>query len=102
MIVNATEHTPYEGTIRLAAAFINDTLKITLSDNGEGIQPEDLPQIFHYEFSTKKGEGLCGLGLYFTKISIEEYGGSINVESRPGMGTTFYITFPIAHMNTPG
>ena len=65
-------------------------------DNGEGIDPEHLPQIFNYEFSTKKDPGLRGLGLYFARISIEEYGGTITVESKPGEGTAFHICIPLS------
>lgn len=95
LVVNAAEHTPFEGLIRLSAVCTDNTIEITLSDNGEGIAPEHLQEIFRYEFSTKQGKGLCGLGLYFSKISIEEYGGSIAVTSAPGMGTTFHITYPL-------
>lgn len=96
LVINATEHTPMEGTLTLSAVYTNDTVQIIFKDNGEGIAPEYLPQIFNYEFSTKKNPGLRGLGLYFTRISIEEYGGTITVNSRPGEGTAFHICIPLS------
>ncbi|MFR5583433.1 MAG: ATP-binding protein [[Clostridium] scindens] len=54
---------------------------------------EHLDQIFSYRFSTKKQNGLCGLGLYFTKNCMEEYGGTIAADSVPGEYTSFHITF---------
>ena len=80
----------------LSAAYTKDSVEITFKDSGEGIDPDHLPKIFNYEFSTKRNPGLRGLGLYFTKISIEEYGGTITVESQPGEGTVFHISFPLS------
>lgn len=96
LVINATEHTPVEGTLTLSAVYTNDIAQIMFKDNGEGIAPEYLPQIFNYEFSTKKNPGLRGLGLYFTRISIEECGGTITAESQPGEGTGFCINMPLA------
>lgn len=95
LVVNATEHTPLEGTLTLSAIYEKDSVEITFTDNGEGIAPENLKEIFNYQFSTKKNKGLNGLGLYFTRISIEEYGGSIHAESRLGEYSTFHIRYPL-------
>ncbi len=98
LVMNATEHTPMEGSMTLSAAYTKDSAEITFKDSGVGIDPDHLPKIFNYEFSTKRNPGLRGLGLYFTKISIEEYGGTITVESQPGEGTAFHISFPLSEV----
>lgn len=96
IILNATEHTPLDGTITMRASYSPDKAYITITDNGEGISPENLSKIFDYEFSTRDTKGLNGLGLYFAKITIEEYGGSISVISEPNIATTFSISFCIS------
>ncbi len=74
---------------------------INVRDTGCGISPENLPRIFEPFFTTKKNadkpdkRGL-GLGLSICRDLIEELGGDIDVESRPGSGTTFTITLPQA------
>ena len=95
LVINATEHTPQEGTIILSADYNNNGVEIALTDNGKGISPDGLEHIFHYGYSTKKQKGLCGLGLYFAKTSIEECGGSIEAESQPWEHTTFLIILPL-------
>lgn len=95
LVINATEHTPAEGTLVVSAAAGKETVEITFRDSGDGILPEHLERIFDYEFSTKTNQGLSGLGLYFTRISIEEFGGSITAESDPGCFTAFHIRLPV-------
>jgi len=68
---------------------------LQVSDEGSGIAPEVLPKIFDPLFTTKPfGEG-TGLGLAIVHdIVVGEFGGTINVESQPGRGTTFTLRFP--------
>ncbi len=68
-------------------------LFLTISDNGKGIPKEHLKNIFQ-PFYSKKGKRATGLGLYIVKNIINEYGGSIEVESALNKGTTFYIILP--------
>lgn len=65
---------------------------VSVSDNGIGIIAEDLQKIFH-PFFTKKTDG-TGLGLPITQRIMHQHNGSIDVESQPGKGTTFYIKLP--------
>lgn len=69
-------------------------LLISVEDNGRGILPEQLPEIFT-PFITFKPEG-TGLGLAITHQIIEAHNGSISVSSSPGQGTSFQITLPLA------
>jgi PAS domain S-box-containing protein len=69
------------------------SIQITFSDTGSGIEQSDLSRIFD-PFFTTKSEG-TGLGLSVSHGIIEEHQGNVEVESRPGVGTTFYIRFPV-------
>jgi len=68
--------------------------RIQVKDTGIGIAPEHLPRIFEPYFSTKAvGQG-TGLGLASVYSSVRLHGGEIQVESKPGQGTTFYVFLP--------
>lgn len=70
-----------------------DTVTIKVSDTGKGIPPENISQIFDPFFTTKvKGSGL---GLSVVHGIIEEHQGTIDVDSRVGEGTSFYVSFPL-------
>lgn len=72
---------------------------IAVTDNGVGIDPEDVPRLFR-RFSrvgsTRRTVAGTGLGLYIVKSMVEAQGGRIWVESEPGRGSTFTYTLPIA------
>ncbi len=70
---------------------------IHISDTGCGIPPDILPHIFE-PFFTTRSDG-SGLGLTISRRIIAQHGGTINVESIPGVGTTFVIVFPL-HQET--
>jgi signal transduction histidine kinase len=74
-----------------------DLVRISVADRGPGIAPEDLPRIFdrYYRGSRHEGEGL-GLGLFIVRKLVEAHGGQIWAESRPGEGSTFTFTLPVA------
>jgi two-component system NtrC family sensor kinase len=68
-----------------------------VSDNGEGIDPENLSSIFDPFFTTK--ESGTGLGLAITHGIIEQHGGAMDVKSILGVGTIFTITLPVDQGN---
>ncbi|MCP4198167.1 MAG: response regulator, partial [Proteobacteria bacterium] len=70
----------------------NILLKIT--DNGIGMEPKVVNQLFRFKFTTKKDGN--GIGLHFSKMILKLHEGSIQVESEKGMGTTFVIHLPIS------
>jgi signal transduction histidine kinase len=74
-------------------------VRISVCDRGPGISPEDLPRIFerYYRGQRHEGEGL-GLGLFIVRTLVEAHGGRIWADSRPGEGSTFTFTLPVAPM----
>ena len=74
-------------------------LQISISDTGEGIQPEVLNEIFAPFFTTKKSKG-TGLGLAIAKQIVEEHGGLVHVDSKPSKRTTFTIFLPLSQRAT--
>jgi len=73
-----------------------DGMEIFFKDNGKGIDPRNMKDLFglYKRFDTSV-EGK-GMGLFMVKMQVESIGGSIDVESEPGRGTTFKVTFPDA------
>jgi signal transduction histidine kinase len=93
MVNNAAEAMPQGGVITLGTAYRDSaTVEIDVKDCGAGIAPEDLERIFNLYFTTK--EGGSGLGLSLALRAIDLHGGSVNVESKVGVGTTFKIHLP--------
>lgn len=105
LIINSVQARQLEGFIFLKTEYIqiNDNnyfdslipgrhIKITVSDDGEGIEEKDLPKIFEPNFTTKINGS--GLGLYTVKSIIDKIHGHINVKSIKGLGTEFEIYLP--------
>ena len=68
---------------------------VEVVDDGEGIAPEVLPSVFDPQFSTRSSG--TGLGLAIVKRLVEGWGGNVDVESEPGVGSTFRVRIPAAH-----
>jgi signal transduction histidine kinase len=96
LITNAIQAMPNGGTLGIKASGNLETtaIKVSFTDTGEGISAEDMKKLFQPLFSTK-ARGI-GLGLVVSKSLTEANGGSIEVGSRPGEGTTFSIVLPQA------
>jgi PAS domain S-box-containing protein len=99
LLSNAVKFTPEGGRVWVEAFSEGDTLHVSVSDTGIGIPEEEHPSIFEkfYQVGDAAGgvrEG-TGLGLPITKHLVELHGGAINVESRPGQGSSFRMTFPL-------
>jgi signal transduction histidine kinase/tetratricopeptide (TPR) repeat protein len=67
--------------------------QVAVVDQGPGISPEDLPDLYTPFFATGKGTG-TGLGLVITREIVRQHGGELRVESKPGQGTTFTVLLP--------
>jgi len=96
LMENAIKHTPTSGCVTLSVKQIEQEVKVTVSDTGEGISPENLPHIFErfYRVKGQKVKG-SGLGLAIAKWIAEAHHGTLTVESILGQGSTFTFTLPI-------
>ena len=95
MLVNAAHAIPSFGEIRIRTGAEEKAVWIEFSDNGSGISPENLKRIFDPFFTTKPvGKG-TGLGLSLSYGIVQKHQGRIEVESKPGQGTTFRIWLPL-------
>jgi two-component system, NtrC family, sensor histidine kinase PilS len=95
LCLNAVQAMPDGGELRVGARSLRERggrLQIAITDTGQGIADADLPHIFEPFFSTKP-EG-SGIGLALVYRVVEEHGGTIEVRSRVGEGTTFLGTLP--------
>jgi signal transduction histidine kinase len=100
MINNGLEAMPKGGVMTLSTAPCNgdhDSVEIRIKDCGTGISPEHLEKIFNLYFTTK--EGGSGLGLSLALRAIDLHGGSVDVDSMVGSGTTFKIQLPAGHQS---
>jgi len=100
LLENAVAYTRKGGTINGAAAKQGDWVEVSVSDTGEGIPAEDLPNIFERFYRVDKSRarvtGGSGLGLTIAKRLVEAHGGKITVQSKLGKGSRFSFTLPIA------
>jgi len=100
LIENAIQYGKEDGYIKIDVKKIKNEIQIEVMDNGIGIQPEHLPNIFKRFYRADKvrtagGEVHAGLGLSMVKLLVKNYGGEIEVESSYGEGTTFTLHFPL-------
>jgi len=95
-LVNAAHAIKEKGTIKIQTWSDNDNIYIAVSDNGEGIAPENITRLFDAFFTTKEiGKG-TGLGLSIAYDIIKKHNGIIDVKSQLGEGATFTVTLPVA------
>jgi len=93
LIRNAVEAMPDGGALKVSADVGEDGTEITVNDTGTGIPEELIPVLFKV-FITTKSKGM-GLGLAYCKRAVEAHGGTIDVESSLGNGTTMTIQLPV-------
>lgn len=98
LIVNAIQYSDKGGIVRIA---INRSLygvKVSIADDGVGIQPEELPLIFDRFYrcdqSRSRAKGGSGLGLAIVKHIANLYQATVEVQSQPGEGSTFIVSLP--------
>jgi PAS domain S-box-containing protein len=101
LVLNAIQAMPGGGQLSIEAlpgkTVDGEVVEVTVSftDTGCGMAPEQLNKLFEPFFTTKYGG--TGLGLTISHSIIEGHGGSINVKSSPGKGTTFMVSLPVMH-----
>ncbi|MBN1960427.1 MAG: HAMP domain-containing protein [Deltaproteobacteria bacterium] len=99
LIDNAIKYCPSNSEISISAAIIEKNIRITIADNGPGIEAKHLPRLFERFYRVDTGRsrelGGTGLGLSIVKHLIEAMGGKILVESIVGKGTKFELLIPL-------
>jgi len=105
LIGNSINYTPKGGEVLVGLGKVSDMAQLTVTDNGPGIPPEDLPHIFERFYRGEKsrtrqkdGKGF-GLGLSIAYWIVRNHGGRIEVNSVVGQGTTFCVWLPLAADN---
>jgi signal transduction histidine kinase len=84
-----------KGTLRIRLGKTDKSVWITFQDDGPGIAPEILPNIFDPFYTTKRPGRGTGLGLSICKAVLKEHAGNIEAASAPGGGAVFTVTLPI-------
>jgi PAS domain S-box-containing protein len=96
LMLNACQAIDGEGEVKIRTSTDNETVDISITDNGKGIPPEIQARIFDPFFTTKPVGVGTGLGLSISYKIIKEHGGEILVKSAPGEGSEFTVKIPIA------
>jgi len=97
---NALDAMEAGGTLNLTSRLVDGQLELTLADTGHGIPEDLLPRLFEPFFSHGKPHGV-GLGMAISRRIVEEHGGRIEVDSRPGHGTSVALLLPLRHGSGP-
>jgi signal transduction histidine kinase len=94
LLSNALKYSPSEKTVRVCVGAVDNSVRVVVSDEGQGIPPDQLTRVFdrfHQLVGAKKGSGL---GLTIARALVEQHHGRIWVESEVGRGTRFYFEIP--------
>jgi len=104
LLGNALKYTPEGGRVEIGGSMSPEEGKVELwvQDNGRGIFPEEIQQIFHpfHRGRNALTEPGMGLGLSQVKEAVDLHGGKILVESKPQKGSTFSIVLPVGKNGT--
>jgi len=106
LLSNALKFTNPGGEVNVKTEIFEDQVKISISDNGIGIPPEDIPNLFRLDVHLSRngtvGEKGTGLGLILCKEFVEKNSGTISITSIPRDGTTFNIFLPLFNLKRNG
>ena len=99
LLSNAVKYSAPHTRITVKGWLEDQTASISITDEGIGIDPEDLPNMFNRYFRAKSSTGIAGtgIGLNLARMLVREHGGEITLESTVGVGSTFTVRLPLAH-----
>jgi signal transduction histidine kinase len=104
LLTNAVKYSPQRTEVTVTARGSQGFVRIAVRDQGIGMDPKEVKQIFHKFYRTKKaeesGEAGTGIGLSIVQQIVEQHGGQIEVTSQPGAGSCFTLVLPMA-VRTP-
>ena len=101
LLSNAVKYTSAGGEVRIGSALEDEKVVFTVRDSGMGIAPGDLENIFDRFWRADQARSRtgsrpgAGLGLAICRWIAEAHGGSVEVQSKPGRGTTFTVVLPL-------
>jgi two-component system phosphate regulon sensor histidine kinase PhoR len=97
---NAFKCTPPGGSVSVECRCVGERMELAIKDTGRGIPPEAVPHVFERFYQVDKAgdhdAGGVGLGLAIARALVERHRGTARVESTPGKGSVFTLTFPLA------
>lgn len=100
LLSNAVKFAPPQSRVSVDAVLAGRMIEVAISDRGRGIDAADLPRLFQkfqqLDGSPTRAKGGTGLGLAIVRGLVEQHGGTVTVDSRPGEGTRFAFTLPVA------
>jgi len=98
LVSNAIKFSPDGGAVRVCGRRLPGQVEVAVTDEGVGIDEEDVPRLFDRFFRTSQATTAAvqgaGLGLTISRRIVEEHGGTIDVASKPGQGSTFTVRLP--------
>jgi len=105
LVENAVKYNKEHGEVRVGLDADHQSFTIEIRDTGVGIPPESINRVFERFYRVDKSRsremGGTGLGLSISRSVVLQHHGSINVESREGEGTTFYVIIPLSYIPEP-
>ncbi len=96
IIDNALKYTPSEGVVGIQVICEDEVIKIIVTDTGCGIAPDDLPRVKDKFFKANQSVRGSGIGLAIADEIVAKHGGTLDIESGIGVGTTVTISIPVA------
>jgi two-component system, OmpR family, sensor kinase len=100
LLSNVRSHTPADGLLRVTLEPNGSSAVLSVADSGPGLDPEQLANVFERFYradpSRARASGGAGLGLAIVAAVVDAHGGTVAAESRPGEGTTFRVSLPLA------
>jgi Signal transduction histidine kinase len=100
LISNAIRYSPDRSRVGIGSRAVDDLVEVAITDQGEGIPPEDLDRVFERFYrvdqARSRNTGGTGLGLAIVKHAVQNHGGEVSAWSKRGRGSTFTIRLPAA------
>jgi signal transduction histidine kinase len=100
LVTNAVESMPNGGTVAVSAREAADGIELEIADTGSGIAPEAIERVFEPMYTTKRNS--AGLGLPIARQIVEAHGGTLRIESTPGVGTKVVVILPLPRAGEGG
>lgn len=97
LLSNAIKYSPLAKQVDVTCSIVDQTAQVSVRDRGIGIQPQDIDKLFERYYRVESDSHISGfgIGLYLSAEIIARHNGQIWVESKPGVGSTFYFSLPL-------